>query len=318
MIPHMAQLLGCEETKSKDKLIQKDDESFAWAFKLAEDARQRMADKAEVEASTPQNIFLPGLDALMRAMPNHIARSSLFAPVCKGRKAVLTDSVLVSRSDAIITFSGRQLDEAQADVWMQAMYEASKVPVGQPVVINRASFLRDLGRSTGINDYQWLHRTMKDLSFAMLYIEIRKSSGVAKYPVGRSKTIHLIKDFAFDEETGKYVLSVDSRWRCMYDNNEFALIDWEKRKTIGRGQDMAKSLQRLVATSKDSVQRYELEWLKSKLIYSSPLRKFRRSLKSALSELARVKVIDQGHIAISTRGKEQVVLTKPQRNRKTL
>jgi hypothetical protein len=34
---------------------------------------------------------------------------------------------------------------------------------------------------------------------------------------------------------------------------------------IGRGQDMAKALQRLVATSADSVQRYGLDWLKRKL-----------------------------------------------------
>ena len=33
----------------------------------------------------PVPLFLPGLDEFMRTMPNHIARSSLFAPVAPGR-----------------------------------------------------------------------------------------------------------------------------------------------------------------------------------------------------------------------------------------
>lgn len=33
---------------------------------------------------TPQPLFLPGVGELGRAMPNHIARSSLFAPIARG------------------------------------------------------------------------------------------------------------------------------------------------------------------------------------------------------------------------------------------
>ena len=103
---------------------------------------------ARRESPEPQQMFLPGLDPEVRAMPNHVARSSLFAPVARGRKVLHEQAVLVSRADANITYTGYQLDEAQADAWMQLMFEAKDAPLGQPVLINRAAFLQAIGRGT--------------------------------------------------------------------------------------------------------------------------------------------------------------------------
>lgn len=94
-------------------------------------AKLATADRKEDQ---PVQLFLPGLEEFMRAMPNHLARSSLFAPVARGRKKMHMDVVLVSRADAVIKFSGEQLDEAQADVWMQAMHEAGRAALGEPVL----------------------------------------------------------------------------------------------------------------------------------------------------------------------------------------
>lgn len=219
-------------------------------------------------ALPPTPLFLPGLSEFSRAMPNHLARSSLFAPVARGGKKMHKETVLVSRKDAVLTFWGEQLDEAQADVWMQLMHEAIKAPLGDAVPINRARLLRTIGRQTGNYEYQWLHRTMKALSFAMLIV------------------------------------------RFLYRNREYALIDWEKRLRIRKGQDMAKALQRLVATSSESVQRFQLVWLKERFQYSSPMRKFRASLDAAMQELERVEVIAAGRIELSTKGVEQAVWTR--------
>lgn len=79
---------------------------------------------------------LPEIGELYRTMPNHIARSSLFAPIGTKPKQIYSDVTLVSRQDAVIKFSGEQLDESQADVWMQVMFEASKFPLGHPVEID--------------------------------------------------------------------------------------------------------------------------------------------------------------------------------------
>jgi hypothetical protein len=255
-------------------------------------------------------MFLPGLEPDLRAMPNHVARSSLFAPVARGRKTYHDQAILVSRVDATITYTGQQLDEVQADAWMQLLFEAKDAPLGQPVVINRAAFLRAIGHTTSGRDYSWLRLTMIAFTAATIVIETRKSDGARKYLVGDLKAFHMLSDFDYDADAETYTFTIDPRWKRLFGGREYALIDWKKRLEIAPGQDMAKALQRLAATSADQVQRYALNWLKDKLQYTSPIRKFRESLAAAMRELERVGVIAGGRIEYSTRGQEQAAWTK--------
>lgn len=284
------------------------DDLLAWVRQKSAEGAARAALKV---AETPQHMFLPVVEEFMRAMPNHIARSSLFAPVATGRKKIHDGTVLVSRGDAVIRFKGEQLDESQADVWMQAMHEARKQPLGNPVVINRAAFLTAIGRSTQGNNYKWLHRCMVDLAFAMLVIEVTNRDGKTKIAIGKTRALHMIEGFDYDDEAETYTLRIDPRWRDMYGNREFALIDWCKRRQFGLHQNMAKALQRLVATSADPLQRYALDWLKVKLEYSSPMRKFREALGAACKELERLEIVSAWRIQISSRGKPQLTLWLP-------
>jgi hypothetical protein len=283
---------------------------IAAAAKLKSDAAQaRIADEVEQEAEKPQKMFLPGLDELMRAMPNHIARSSLFAPVAAGRKKMHKDTVLVSRVDAEIRFWGEQLDETQADVWLQAMHEAIKHPLGAPVTINRNAFLKSIGRSGGGENYKWLHRTMEALVFAMLVMEVKKD-GKTKFHIGKTRAIHMIEGFDYDDKAETYTLRIDPRWRVMYGNREYALIDWEKRMQFGPNQQMAKALQRLVATSSDPVQRHALDYLKEKLGYGGRMRDFTEAMNKAMRELERLEIIAGGRIEDNSKGQPQAVWTK--------
>ena len=282
--------------------------------KMLEITEQRAAASREAEeqeeAETPRQMFLPGMDELMRAMPNHIARSSLFAPVARGRKRMHKDTVLESRGDAVIKFWGEQLDEAQADVWMQAMKEAQSKPLGEVITINRADFLRSIGRAESGQNYKWLHRAMLALSFAMLVIEVTKADGKPKLSIGKTRALHLIEGFDYDDEAEVYTLRIDPRWHAMYSNHEFSLVDWEKRLEFGQHQDMAKSLQRLVNTTADKVQRFSLEYLKGRAQSAGRMRDFRDALEKAMRELERLGIIAGGRIEKSTRGKEQAVWTK--------
>jgi len=279
---------------------------FAWLEKKAAEFAKAAEQKA---AETPRQLWLPGMDEFMRAMPNHIARSSLFAPVARGRRKMHDGTILQSRSDAEIRFSGKQLDEAQADVWMQCMREAQRQPLGTPVVINRSDFLRAIGRTKGGQNYKWLHRTMQDLAFAMLVIEVTKADG-RKLSIGKTRALHLISGFDYDETSEEYTLTIDPRWHAMFGNREYSLIDWDKRMQIGRGQDMAKTLQRLIATSSDTVQRYSMDWLKAKMEYSGRMRDFRSAITRAAQELARLEIITGHKIESSTKGKLQLVLRR--------
>lgn len=272
---------------------------------------QSIQTAAEQEAEAkPVKMFLPGLDEFMRAMPNHIARSSLFAPVAAGRKKMHDGTILVSRADAEIRFKGKQLDESQADVWLQAMYEASKQQLGGAFIIHRAAFLRSIGRAPSGQNYQWLHRAMEDLSFAMLVMEVKKKDGKTKLEVGKTRALHMISGFDYDDETEAYTLRIDPRWRVVYGNREFALIDWEKRMQFGQHQNLAKALQRLIATSSEAVQRFALDWLKAKMEYSGRMRDFIDAMNKAMRELERLEIIAGGRIEASTKGKDQAVWTR--------
>lgn len=269
--------------------------------------------KAKGQIPTAQHT-LPGLEEAMRAMPNHIARCSLFAPVARGRKKLHKDTLLLETPSVVLRFWGEQLDEAQADVWMQLMYEASKAPLGEPIRVNRAQLLRSIGRHAGKYEYEWLRRTAQALSWAMISIvasgkyEIDEKKAKGSQPA--EKLLHMIDGYDYDPELEEYVLRVDPRWRHLYGNGEFALIDWDKRLQIGQGQDLAKSLQRLIVTSADTEQRYTLAYLKKRAQYESPMRKFREALKEALHELERLGILAGSGIEVSGKGQEVAVLRR--------
>lgn len=269
--------------------------------------------KAEGNIPTAQH-FLPGLEEAMRAMPNHIARCSLFAPVARGRKKLHKDTLLLETPSAVLRFWGEQLDEAQADVWMQFMFEASKAPLGEPIRVNRAQLLRAIGRNVGKAQYEWLRRTAQALSWAMISIvapgkyEIDERKAKGSQPAER--LLHMIEGYDYDPELEEYVLRVDPRWRLLYGNNEFALVDWDKRLQIGQGQDLAKSLQRLIVTSEDTEQRYTLTYLKKRAQYEGRMRDFKDALTSAMQELERLGILAGSRIEASSKGQEVAVLRR--------
>ena len=115
-------------------------------------------------------IQLPLWHDLERAMPNMIARSALFAPIARGRRPMHERHEIASRSDAQLLYSGRQLDMADADVFMQALELAKRHRVGEPFAVNRADFLRAINRALGNSQYEWLDQTMKRLKFTTLTI----------------------------------------------------------------------------------------------------------------------------------------------------
>lgn len=159
-----------------------------------------------------------------------------------------------------------------------------------------------------MSQYKWLMRRMKVLTEATLIAEAKRSDGTRKYSVGKTDAFHIVQSFGYDSVTKTYNFTLDPRWAVLFGNDEYALLDWEKRKQIGRGQDMAKSLQLLVATSSDPIQRYLLEWLKEKTQYRGRVRDFKKALARACRELERLNIIANYKVEMSTKGKQQLSL----------
>ena len=277
--------------------------SIASLQQRAKEAAARLENKAAV---TPKQMFLPGFD--IGAMPNHLNRSSFIAPIARGRRQFHRQTVMVTRRDCVLEYTGEQLDEADGDLIMALIAFAQPHPLGTTVLMNRAELLRKLGRSTGKTQYHWLHRRIKVLTEATLFLEAKKKDGSTRYRIGKTVAFRIISTFAYSDETKTYCYSMDPRWVEMFGNREYALIDWDKRLQIARGQDMAKTLQRLVATSSNSTQYYALDWLKEKMAYSGRLRDFKEAVNRAVKELERLEIVARGRIEISTKNKLQLVL----------
>ena len=280
------------------------------AFGLVKIRREEMQARIEQrEAETPQQMFLPGFD--IGAFPNHLNRSSLIAPIARGKRKFHRQTAMVSRADCVLEYTGEQLDEADGDLIMALIAFAQPFPLGEPVRLNRAALLRKLHRGTGKQQYEWLHRRIKALTEATMFLEVKKPDGSTRFRIGRTVSFRIVMSFIYDDETETYSYALDPRWVRMFSNREYSLIDWGKRMQIGRGQDMAKTLQRLVATSSNLVQHYSLEWLKAKMEYASPMRKFREALSDACTELTRLGIIDSHLIEESTKGQPQLTLQLP-------
>lgn len=264
------------------------------------------ADAEASAAATPKQMFLPGFD--IGAFPNHLNRSSFIAPIARGRRKFHRQTEMVTRKDCVLEYTGEQLDEADGDIIMALIAFAQAFPIGTPVPLNRAELLHKIKRSTGKGDYDWLHRRIKALTEATLFLEAKKPDGSTRYSIGKTVSFRIIASFIYDDEAESYSYSLDPRWVEMFGNREYSLIDWDKRMQIGRGQDMAKTLQRLIASSSDQIQRYALDWLKIKMEYASPMRKFKEAVQAAVHELERLDIVSKGNIEDSTKGKPQLVL----------
>ncbi len=270
---------------------------------------QADADKAASE--TPKQLFLPGFD--IGAFPNHLNRSSFIAPIARGRRKFHRQAEMVTRKDCVLEYTGEQLDEADGDLIMALIAFAQPYALGTAVPLNRKELLRKIKTGTiGSTQYDWLYRSMKRLREGTLFLEARKPDGSTRYTVGKLESFNVLKDLKYDGESETYTYILDPRWVVLFGNKEYSLIDWDKRMQIARGLDMAKTLQRLLATSSDPVQRYGLDGLKVQMEYASPMRKFRDALASACTELERLEIVSAWRIEDSTRGKPQLALWLPE------
>lgn len=257
-------------------------------------------------AETPAKLFVPGFD--IGAFPHHLNRSSLIAPIAPGRRKRHQQTAMVTRKDCVLEYTGAQLDEADGDLMMALIAFAQQHPLGTAVPLNQKEILRKIkSGKIGSSQYEWLHNSMKRLRESTMFLEVRKADGTAKYKVGGGMvSFNMVKDVSYDADSETYTFVVDPRWCVLYGNREYGLLDWDKRMQIGRGLNMAKTLQRHISASSDSPQRYALDDLKTLMQYTGRMRDFVDALEKAVKELVRLEIIAKWDIGKSTKGREQL------------
>lgn len=251
--------------------------------KMAEEAIEV---KKAREASEPS--YLPHWPDSARPLPNSIARSALFAVSRRGGRDLVKDSLIASRGDTRILFTGELLNQDDADVWLHVLQVAKNKPLGERVCFNRTDFLDKIGWKRGKNGsfpgpaYEWLHTTLQRLTQALFTIKTRRFFS----------TFHLIDAYDHDTETGEYWLSVSPKAIDVFEG--YAYVNWESRKLLPKGDKLARWLQGYICShAKGEKHAISIELLKTwSGCEKSRLRDFRdRALPRALCELEKVKII---------------------------
>ena len=173
-----------------------------------------------------------------RAAPNAVLRAALFAAIQgKGRGWMRRATLIATQEGVSIRYTGQQLDQADLDVWEQALHLARQQPLGTECHFTARGFLKALGRATGKSDHEWLADALSRLGAT--WVEI--SDGRRTY-FGS-----LINGGRRDEETGRYVLEINPKLAKFYGRSQWTQLDWQERQEL-RGKPLALWLHGFYAT----------------------------------------------------------------------
>jgi hypothetical protein len=238
------------------------------------------------------------------AMPTILTRSALFAPICQGHREWHNETIIESRSDAVLNYTGWQLDMSDADLFMVSLSLAKRHPLGFRFPVNRAHLLTAMGRAyerrlksgrvcrSGIGEkqYAWLNAAMERLRLASLKFEIRET----EKRKGRGGRFNLIHTWLWDDNENSYVLAIEPEIEKIFAN--FSRIYIETHLSLPKTDQLAKWLHLYISgCTKRSLTRIGLEHLK---MWSGNGHRrtdhFAAAVRRALTNLEEKKVISPG------------------------
>lgn len=183
-----------------------------------------------------------------RAAPNIIYRSALFPALnTKQRRRYVENHKVYSVSGLEVTFTGKQFDQTDLDVYLEILNLAKAVPLGQPVKFSAYSMLKALGRCTGKSDHIWLHSVL-----------IRLRGGTVEMVTGKARFFGgLIEGGIRDEITHHYEVIINPSYAKFFGFGLWSSIDLEQRRQLAQNST-AKALHAYYSSHTDPApHRYE-------------------------------------------------------------
>ena len=229
-------MANAEDTKRPKKT---DAERAAWlAAKNAEIAARKKAEPIELPGDLmPQSQQQPGDDdELMwpnsvRGVPNAVLRSALFGVIKRGKRAYQEGVKKASVAGVTVIHTGPQLDQADLDVWEHCLHLARIEGTGKKIHFGLGYFLKDIGRSTGGKDSEWLKNSLRRLSASVIEITDGK----------RTYWGAMLFRGVRDEETGQHVIEMNPDIVRLYGVDGWTGIEYETRRAL-KNQPLAQWL----------------------------------------------------------------------------
>ena len=215
-------------------------------------------------------------------LSNYLARTPLFAPIKRGRRAMLDKARLPSPAGFSVHYSGKQLDMGDQDVFLLAVKMAAGRPPGEDIEIHRKDFLKALGwQSFSDRAYKWLGEVFDRLSTGRVFLESDEIK--ASLPLLGALILH--------KDKGVYTFSIPKETMAIFAGQAFGYINLTPRRALAKRVDLAKWVQGYAMSHKPGPHKVSVANLKEWSGYTAPVRKFREGLTEALDELTRVCVI---------------------------
>lgn len=229
------------------------------------------------------------------AMPTDFTRVALFSIIRSGRRKFLNNIRLEGRADIQIYFTGYQLDQADADLYLACLRMGRGIEMGRRMAFVRNRLLKEMKRSVGKASYLWVNDALDRLCKASLRVEITKRNGRKV-----RASCHLMSS-GLDEDTGQMYVRIDPESAALFGDDNLAYVNWDIRLSLSL--KMSKSVQMYVSGHTAGKQHsVSLEDLRRWTGYDGRLRDFRVSLLSAFEELQKNKVISNAIVKDGLKG----------------
>lgn len=217
-----------------------------------------------------------------RGMPNALARCALFKVGSHKTKREYRENLsLASTSDMRISFTGYELRQDDADVFLQLIHLQRERSLEEGVEFVSTPLLKVLGRTVNKDYLQKLKKSLTRMVATAITIENKDGS------IGYCGP--LIQRFAWrDESTGKplrhWKVWFDPKIASLFDWASYSQVDWKIRLSLG---PLAKWLHLYYASHKKP---YSIKSETIMLMCGSSMRElkhFRAELKESLLELVK-------------------------------
>ena len=256
--------------------------------------------------------FYCGLDEILGSVPmpkkgwndgnlpsaNIIHTSSLFHVRTKSARKFYKGQVLFSRSTTVIEYTGEELFQDDYDAFL-CLIKISSDAFNVCHSVSPKQIIRTLGWADSGQSYERLENILRRLREGSIYVannpEKAQSPNVIQMGVSqdkaKSKHFTILNLISFIDYYRGYDIrfTLDPRIVRLYGNNEYGLIDIQKRNALGQN-DLSKMLQCLFSGAGD-IQYHNVDKLFALSGMQCARKEFTRSLVRALDKLKQTKII---------------------------
>lgn len=177
---------------------------------------------------TAQIIQLPLWPEPQRASPNAFLRSAVFPAIQGKTRRYMKGELIFSQAGYEIRFTGQMLDQSDFDVWLQAAHLARCSPLGDVCQFTARGFLRNIARTGGGNDLEWLKTSLARLQTSMVEIKFGK----------KWERVNLLVRTSGDDETTAIRLRFDPLLIKLFASDNWTALQWEERRRL-KGKPLA-------------------------------------------------------------------------------